>query len=394
MNLPVGQLDPSLPSPLPGDSDSNRNSNSVGPQAGTDPPGDPGPRAHPGPSVRSGFSAHPGPSSDPGLPLATQASVASLEQAARWYATLRDENASEQDHAAWRAWLARSAEHAGAWQYIEAVSRRFDPLRGSGASGAAAAAAGVKVARQPALKRRRLLNGLAGAAGLGLVGWLGWRHTPLPEILVALGGDQRTGTGERRELGLDDGSRVWLNTRTSIQVDYQDRLRRLVLLAGEILIETAPDPQARPFYVQTRPGRLQALGTRFTVQLADHQIRLDVFDGAVEILTRAGETGRIEAGQAARFDARAVTPLGSADRVRAAWTRGRLPADHLPLGELLAELGRYRHGHISVAPEVAGLKVMGVYPTDDTDRALIMLEQSLPIRVRRPLPWWTTVEAR
>ena len=29
-----------------------------------------------------------------------------------------------------------------------------------------------------------------------------------------------------------------------------------------------------------------------------------------------------------------------------------------------------------------------------TPRALAMLEQNLPIRVRRTLPWWTTVEAR
>ena len=37
---------------------------------------------------------------------------------------------------------------------------------------------------------------------------------------------------------------------------------------------------------------------------------------------------------------------------------------------------------------------MGVFPTDDTERALAMLEQTLPISVHRRLPWWTTVEGR
>ena len=84
-----------------------------------------------------------------------------------------------------------------------------------------------------------------------------------------------------------------LNTSTALQVDYQDAARRLVLLAGEILIETARDGRGRPFFVQTPAGRLQALGTRFSVQLQERQTRLDVFDGAVEILTQSGEQGDV-----------------------------------------------------------------------------------------------------
>lgn len=290
-----------------------------------------------------------------------------LKQAAEWYATLADASATEQDRAAWNTWLAQSAAHAKAWEHIEAVSRKFDPLRRGNA---------------------------AGLLGLGSAMWLGWRYTPLPTLVAALRADYATGTGERRELALADGSRVWLNTSTALRVDYQDATRRLVLLAGEILIETARDGRGRPFFVQTPAGRLQALGTRFSVQLQERQTRLDVFDGAVEIFTQSGEQGRVDAGGAALFDAHALTPLASAAPMRAAWSKGILPADDMPLGELLAELNRYRSGHISVAPEVAGWGVMGVYPIDDTDRALDMLAQALPIRIHRPLPWWITVDAR
>lgn len=325
---------------------------------------------------------------------ARKASVQSLEQAAQWYATLLDDAVCEKDRSAWRAWLDASAENAQAWQHIDAVSRRFDPLRAGQAGGALAAAAGVDAARRATQGRRRLINGLASVLGLGVAGWLGWRHTPAPQLVAALRSDHHTGTGERREVVLNDGSRIWLNTATALQVDYQDGLRRLVLLGGEILVQTAADGQGRPFYVQTAFGRLQALGTRFTVQQAEQQTRLDVFDGVVEIRTAAGQMLRIAAGQSAHFDSDGVTPPGAADRVREAWHKGRLPADDMALGDLLAELARYRHGHISVAADVAQIKVMGVYPTDDTERALAMLEQNLPIRVRRTLPWWTTVEAR
>ncbi len=325
---------------------------------------------------------------------ARQARVQSLEQAAQWYATLRDEAVSESDRLAWRAWLAACAENASAWQHIDAVSRRFDPLRAEPAGGAAAAVAGVDAARRANRSRRRMLNGLAGVLGMGVAGWLGWRHTPMPQFVAALRSDHYTGKGERRELVLNDGSHIWLNTASELQVEYDDAQRRLVLLDGEILVQTARDVQARPFYVQTRFGRLQALGTRFTVQQTAQQTRLDVFDGTVEIRTAVGQVLRVDAGRSAQVDSAGATPMGAADRVREAWHRGRLPADDMALGDLLAQLARYRRGHISVAPEVAQLKVMGVYPTDDTERALAMLEQNLPIRVRRTLPWWTTVEAR
>lgn len=320
-----------------------------------------------------------------------KADFSSLEQAAEWYALLRGDSATERDRLAWQAWLAQRPEHAKAWLHIESVGSRFEPLRPGGSE---AAVAGARVARKNALTRRHVLNGIAGALGIGLAGWLGWRHTPLPGLVVALGADHRTGTGERRELLLADGSRVWLNTDSALDVNYQGGMRLLRLLAGEILVDTAKDGAQRPFYVQTRYGRMQALGTRFAVRLTDTQASLNVFDGAVSIRNTAGDTLQVEAGQQARFDAGAISAVEPAERAREAWSRGVVVADDVSLQTLVEELGRYRRGHIGVAPEVSGLTVMGVYPADDPDRALAMLERNLPIRVRRTLPWWTTIVGR
>ncbi|OZI77296.1 FecR domain-containing protein [Bordetella genomosp. 12] len=322
---------------------------------------------------------------------APEVTAENLRQAAEWYATLGGSTVSEPERSAWRAWLDQSPAHARAWQFVESVSRKFGPLRDGGA---ASTLAGVQAARRTLATRRRVVSSLAAVLGLGSAAWLAWRLTPLPTRLAAWRADYATHTGERREIVLPDGTRLWLNTDTAVQVDEQPTLRRLVLLAGEILVETAADPAHRPFYVDTRSARLQALGTRFSVRLTETQDRLDVFDGAVEVVTRSGERRRIDTGQAAWFDAASLRPIAHADPVRAAWSKGIVPADDMSLGALLAELGRYRHGYISVAPEVADLKVMGVFPTDDTDRALAMLAATLPIRVHRPLPWWVTVQGR
>jgi len=316
----------------------------------------------------------------------------SLSQAAEWYATLRAEAVSDADRQAWQAWLQARPEHARAWRHIEAVGQVFAPLQASGRK--RAAAAGLKAARKVAVSRRRALGGIAGLAAGGLLSWLAWRHPPTSGWLVALRAEHRTGTGEQRELALPDGSDVWLNTASALDVDYGSGARMLRLLAGEIFVTTAKDGAGRPFLVETRFGRMQALGTQFTVRLADADVRLDVFDGAVEVVNRAGRVQRVQAGERLVFDADRMSGTEPADRARQAWSRGVVVADDIPLQALVDELNRYRQGHLSVAPDVAALPAIGVYPATDPDRALALLERSLPIRVRQPLPWWTVIEAR
>ncbi|WP_370540088.1 FecR domain-containing protein [Achromobacter sp. ACM03] len=322
---------------------------------------------------------------------AMEADFNSLQQAADWFALLRADSVTERDRTAWQTWLHERAEHAAAWHHIEAVSQRFEPLR---LGGAEAALAGAAVARKSALKRRQLLSSGAIMLGTSVLGWLGWRHTMLPGLALTFAADYSTGTGERRDQLLADGSRVWLNARSALDVDYRDAARRLTLLAGEILIETAPDLAHRPFYVESRFGRMQALGTRFSVRLTESQVQLDVYDGEVAARNPAGASVNVVAGGQARFNAESILSTEQADPARVAWSRGVVLADNLPLKTLIDELGRYRQGYLGVAPEVADMLVMGVFPADDSDRALAMLERNLPVRVQRPLPWWTSIVAR
>lgn len=315
----------------------------------------------------------------------------SLQQAANWYALLRADQVSDEERASWQAWLQERPEHASAWRHIEAVSQRFEPLRGGGGD---AALAGAIAARKGAVKRRQLLGGGAAMLGASVMGWLGWRYTPMPELALALASDYSTGIDQRRDLLLADGSRIWLNARSALDVDFQGAARRLMLRAGEVLIETAPDAAQRPFYVESPFGRMQALGTRFSVRLTQTETQLDVYDGAVAIRTKAGVSAQVDAGGQAIFDASQILSTASADPAREAWSRGIVLADNLPLKTLAGELARYRRGYLGVAPEVADMLVMGVFPADDSDRALDMLERNLPVRVQRTLPWWTSIVAR
>lgn len=323
---------------------------------------------------------------------------ATLEAAAEWFALLRSGAATEQERASWRCWLDQRDEHRDAWQFVDAVSRRFETFQSRDEQQAAITAlnsTGVLGSTGGApLTRRRALNLLALGTGAGVFGWAALRQVSMSDWAQSWGAAYRTATGEMRAVTLADGSRAWLNTATTLDVDYQKNLRRLRLFAGEVLIDTAHDATL-PFVVDTVHGRLRALGTRFTVRSDDAASLLSVSAGAVEIRTaKTGETRVVGAGRQLRFDGNHFATESAASAAAEGWINGVLLAEDLPLGALIDELKRYRHGHISVAPEVASLRVLGGFPLRDPDRVLAMLEDALPIRVRRTLPWWISIEAR
>lgn len=71
--------------------------------------------------------------------------------------------------------------------------------------------------------------------------------------------------GEKAEVILADGSRVWLNSGSSLTYNERfNRKKRNVYLEGEAYFEVAKDPR-RPFIVKTTDMDIEALGTSFNV---------------------------------------------------------------------------------------------------------------------------------
>ncbi|WP_347905841.1 FecR domain-containing protein [Pseudomonas purpurea] len=321
------------------------------------------------------------------MPLKTL-SHTSLQQAAHWYVQLNDQQVGEHERQRWQAWLAQSGEHQEAWRYVERVGQRFAPLHDD--TDPLASSQALRSPGRGRVSRRSALKSLLILTGGSLLGWSTWRGTPLSDTLSRWTADLATGVGETRETLLSDGSRIWLNALSALDVRFSNRERLLHLRVGEVLIDTAKDLD-RPFLVQTAQGRLRALGTRFSVREENGQTRLNVFDGAVQVRTVHGQEQTVPAGRQLAFTQHGFEPSSVAVAAREAWRRGVLLADNLPLGQLLEELSRYRLGHLGCDPRIAGLPVMGSFPLKDTDQALRLLEAALPIRVEKPLSWWVNV---
>lgn len=308
-----------------------------------------------------------------------------LEQAAQWFAQLNAHPEDRQLHARWQQWHAQSPQNRQAWGYVERIGQRFQPLLEENEL----AAQTLRSARS--LSRRRALRALAVLSGGALLGLAGWRQGELRDQWASWNADYRSGTGEIREFRLADGSHCWLGGDSALDADFSGDARRLVLRSGEILVDTARD--RRPFFVETAQGRLQALGTRFSVTQQDGSTRLAVFEGRVEI-TLADQRKIIPAGQQSSFDLLHIDPMQPADPAREAWSQGVLLANDLSLARFITELAPYRRGHLAVSPAVAELRVVGSFPLHDSDRALDMLASILPVRIQRTLPWWVSIEPR
>jgi len=255
-------------------------------------------------------------------------------------------------------------------------------------------AVAAPVLRRPS-SRRAVLRSLAGLACAGTAGAAAYRHLPWR----AWQADLSTATGTQRHIVLQDGSNLYLGAQSAVNLQFDASRRQLALVAGEILVATHADRDfapARPFTVRTPHGTVRALGTRFTVRLDAGRTRVQVLEDAVEIrpAQASGRALRLHSGQQASFDALAVGARRPVPPGADAWTGMRLSVLHMPLQDVLAELARYRPGHLDCDPAVAQLQVSGVFPLDDTDAALATLAGSFPLRIQRATRYWIRVVPR
>ncbi|WZB74223.1 FecR domain-containing protein [Achromobacter insuavis] len=320
-----------------------------------------------------------------------------LDAAIQWRIKLQYNTADAGAWQAFEAWLHARPAHAVVWERLQALGARLQRPAAEMPPQAAACILRQTGAAQARRSRRKVL---ASFGALAAGGWMAWRlgDAPLVQQMLA---DVSTARGERREVRLQDGGTLVLNSDSAVDIDYGGAVRRIRLLAGEIYLISGHEPQARPLFVETRDGRAQALGTRYRVRQWDDYSEVAVDEGAVALAPREGDTSTtLHPGQSARMTPRGVEPIApEAARMLdgGAWVEGALSVRDMPLDAFLRELARY-HGPIECDPAAARLKVSGVFQLDDTRKVLALLRQILPVEPQAGRLWWggrvTRVRAR
>jgi len=308
------------------------------------------------------------------LKLMRDPSVGNSDEYLRWCADPFNARAREAILKAWSSVGALQSTPAVLELRREAVAR----LREAG------------VARS---KRRRWTASAAAAVlviGVGLA-WPGLHQWSLDNIPWLNATSYRTDIGERRIVALPDGSRISMDSDTSVRVSYRGTARSITLERGRSRFDVAHDPN-RPFTVAAGPQTVVAIGTSFDVERLQSSVLVTLIQGQVVIKgpqprgtpeTRgpAESSISLKAGEELVV-ARNVRPaVVTTDlQVARAWESGRLLFRDELLGDAVARVNRYTTNPIQIDPSIASIRVSGVFNAGDVSSFVSAVTSYFPVQ--------------
>lgn len=306
-------------------------------------------------------------------------------EAEGWLARLGSPECQARDRAAFEDWLARSPANVG--DYLDA-ERVHSLVASLGTDDLLRAAA--RRARHDARGhggRRRAGWGLAMAASLLLAAAAAFWPAPAP-VSVPAPERHATAVGELRAVTLADGTRLLLDTDTTVTTRFDERARVLGLERGRVQLVVAPD-RDRPFVVEAGSSTIRDIGTTFQVSRWQGVVNVGLVDGAVSVTAGAGGPGAATAtlspGEQVSVEAATLRDKRPFDiAVARAWPRGDLVFKQRRLDSLLAEMNRYATTPLRLAdPAMGSVTVNGVFHHDDQAALIAALERGWALRAER-----------
>ncbi|WP_339107901.1 DUF4880 domain-containing protein [Thioclava sp. GXIMD4216] len=284
-------------------------------------------------------------------------------EALHWFVTLHSKEATEQDRQAAAHWLAKDPAHRAEFEALWDVWRALDDVKDLPAP----------VFRRPVSASRRafLSSGLAAgfaAAGLGYV-----HHRMAAPVL------QETGIGEIRSAQLSGGTAVDLDAGTALAAEDHGggwlRLRQ-----GRARFRVAEN--ASLLHLKAGHVSLQAGAGAYQLHLWKHALAVSVQEGEARLAHPHAGDLKIGRHQQVLLEGHHWGARQQwSPQTGNAWMSGRFIFEDQPLGRVLDDLGRYRHGKVIVMEQaLLQLPVSGVFATHRPEDVLAAIEATLPVR--------------
>lgn len=293
-------------------------------------------------------------------------------QATAWFVRLRNPSASDADRAAFRSWLEGDPARRVAFSEVEALWKELD--------GPATALAAQELRQAPPPRRRSIRWARTGATfGLiaaALAAVVLWRD---PGVMARLRADHATRPGERLDVRLQDGSRLYLDADSAVAESYAESERSVTVLRGRVWFDVAKDA-ARPFLVHADDVDVRVVGTAFGVDRDEGVVTVE--HGSVSVAEGGGHL-RLTGGQQVKSVSGRLAPPETVDPATAlGWRRGLIVLDAAPLDEAIRELERMTGGRV-IAPQadVRALRLSGVFRTNDPAALVGAMRDGLGIKV-------------
>lgn len=313
------------------------------------------------------------------------------EEAAKWLLAAPAADAAQR--AAFVAWLKSSPLHVEEFLFATATLKELrastapdseemerviaEALADGGASNVVALHSTETKSTAEVSRPGRFWRGIrpiAAAAALALVVLLSglWAYTRSVETQV-----YATGIGEQRTVRLSDGSVVYLNALSQLQVRYSRKIRQVEMGEGDAIFQVAHEP-GRPFRVRVGAATVEAIGTRFSVSRRGEEALVSMFEGEVRVDAEnaTGPAFTLTAGEQANIVAGQIRRTVDPDPARAvAWRERRLVFRDEPLPRIVEEFGRYSPRRIHLEGNAAReQRVTGTFDADDPEALVLFLE--------------------
>ena len=153
--------------------------------------------------------------------------------------------------------------------------------------------------------------------------------------------ERTTNIGEKLTLTMPDGTRIIVNSESTIQFnsDY-GRSDRVIALNGEAYFEVASD-SLKPFKVEINGFTTQALGTAFNISTRHSSYKVALTEGKVKVRVGTKKVhltpGQMAFWEPAQKDSEIKVKNFNSENVTA-WKDGRIAFYRKPLGQILKDL--------------------------------------------------------
>jgi len=192
--------------------------------------------------------------------------------------------------------------------------------------------------------------------------------------------------GEKSQLLLPDGSKVWVNSESDISYpsNFMDGNREVKLI-GEAYFEVAKF-ESKPFTVKTNDYNIQVLGTKFNVMTyADfHRSETSLIEGKIEI-QKGEQTISVLPGETITYTDNqfSIKELNVSHTTR--WKDNIFDFDRITFKELTTKLERWYDVDIEIKnPELNKIVYSGAFKNEETIwQVLNTIQLTLPIRYTR-----------
>jgi len=312
------------------------------------------------------------------------------DEAELWFVRLLEPDCSAGERAAFERWLAASPDNAASYRAVE----RLWNLGEQAVQDPAVAAAAMRALQETAPPRRLAVRRFAPAFALAaavVVAAVGLAPRWWPSSQPPAGTPYASAAGEQRTIALSDGSRIVLDTSSTLVERYSDVERRIDLSKGQAQFEVQGNP-ARPFVVHAQGGTVTAIGTAFQVRIDAAETTVTLIEGRLAVATNGdGDTrgtASLTAGQQVAYGRGGIGAVRTADLQSArGWTEGKLFVDAWRLDDLLTEMNRYTRPQLRVGDaKLRDIRISGVFRTGDQASLLLALKHNWAIDAKTVSP--------